>query len=434
MFADEVMDLLLPTGPGTPCGTLMRSYWQPVALSSEVRANHAPVQLAILGEPLVLFRNSAGSAGLLDRYCPHRGADLSYGLCEADGLRCIYHGWKFAVNGQCLEQPAEPAASSFAARIKTRSYPVTERAGLIFAYLGAGEPPPFPDYEFLSYQEESTYVTKVFHECNYLQANEGNLDQSHLGFLHRLPPKDTDHETLKAAAPGGSKSPVELTSADLAPRIDLELTSYGFRELTERTAPEGRYLKVQSFVLPNIALFPGIVQGRDGYQVHWHVPVDDDTHWKFVLVFQRGQPLDKDMIEAGLLGKDELDAGYHMVRTRANHHLQDRAIMTIHPGINGLGVGFEIHDAVICESSGARQDRHKEHLGSSDRSVVAIRRSMLKAIRTLQDGGAPPHAARDPVRGGFPDLQVIAEVIPAGADAREYLAKRSARPACPAGS
>src|SRR3954462_7173662 len=171
---------LTQTGPGTPGGNLMRRYWQPVALREELPMGGAPIPVRLLGEDLVLFRDDAGQPGLLGIHCAHRGADLSYGRGEDGGLRCIYHGWLYDVRGQCLEQPGEPTGSTFHERIRQTAYPCQERAGMILAYLGPGEPPLVPSYEFLTAPAGYVYANKVHHECNYHQANEGNLDPTHL--------------------------------------------------------------------------------------------------------------------------------------------------------------------------------------------------------------------------------------------------------------
>src|SRR5262245_10846337 len=184
MISAEENHLLTQIGPGTPCGVLLRKYWQPVALSEEVpQSGGAPIAVRILGEDLVLFRDETGRPGLLDLHCPHRGADLSYGRVENGGLRCIYHGWLFDVSGNCLEQPAEPEPNNFKCQIKQTHYPCMEVADIIFAYLGSGEPPLLPSYELFTVPDEFRYLpTKSYHECSYLQGNEGNLDPAHLSF------------------------------------------------------------------------------------------------------------------------------------------------------------------------------------------------------------------------------------------------------------
>src|SRR5438309_3590171 len=175
MLTAQENELLTRIGPGTPGGDLIRRYWQPAALSEE-RSVNAPLPIRLLGEDLVLFRDADGQPGLLAIHCSHRGADLSYGRLEDGGLRCIYHGWLYDRNGRCLEQPGEPAGSTFHERIHQTAYPCLERAGVIFAYLGPGEPPLLPDYEFLTVADENRFVSKLFSECNYLQGNEGNQD------------------------------------------------------------------------------------------------------------------------------------------------------------------------------------------------------------------------------------------------------------------
>src|SRR5262245_53559219 len=192
MLTREENDLLTQIGPGTPGGALIRRYWQPAALSEELPAGGAPVPVRLLGEDLVLFRDEQGRPGLLALHCAHRGADLSYGRLEDGGLRCLYHGWLYDVAGRCLEQPGAPAGSTFKDRVRQRAYPCVERAGAIFAYLGPAErgdtgafrPPPLPPFDFLRAPDGHVAATKAWQECSYLQANEGNLDTSHLSYMH----------------------------------------------------------------------------------------------------------------------------------------------------------------------------------------------------------------------------------------------------------
>src|SRR5712692_277550 len=158
-------ELVTRIGPGTPGGEMMRRYWQPAALAEELPIGGAPLPIRLLGEDLVLFRNGQGEPGLLGIHCSHRGADLSYGRLEDGGLRCIYHGWLYDVHGRCLEQPGEPWGSTFHERIRQTAYPCIERAGIIFAYMGPGDPPLLPEYDFLSISDEYRFVTKTYQEC-----------------------------------------------------------------------------------------------------------------------------------------------------------------------------------------------------------------------------------------------------------------------------
>lgn len=407
-------DLLVRTAPGTPCGDLMRRYWQPVGLESEL-ASDTPIAVTVLHEELVLFRDDRGRPGLLDRHCPHRGVDLSYGRCEDGGLRCLYHGWLFDVAGRCLEQPSEPAGSTFHKRVHQRSYPCREAGGLIFAYLGPGEPPTFPEFAGFGVPETHRWTGKIFHACNYLQANEGNLDQAHLSMLHRVP--EAGKEGVAVA--GSSKRHYELLMQDASPAIELERTPWGFREYVTRKAPEGEYLKVEAFILPNMAVFPGAPAGRDGFQCHWHVPIDDSSHWKFILAHRFSEPLNKPAITRALVGDDELDPNFHPRRNAANRYLQDRAAMKVFPGA-GLGRALEIHDVWAVESSGPIQDRSKEQLGYSDKSVIMLRRCMQEAIKQLQTSGDVPPLAVDGADVAT-EIISIGDVVPAGTDGPKHL-------------
>src|SRR5215469_2756154 len=185
MISAEENRLLTQTDPNTPCGELLRRYWQPVALTEELREGAAPLNVKILGEELVLFRDDQGRFGLIGLHCSHRGTDLSYGRIEDGGLRCLYHGWLYDVCGRVLEQPGEPGGGAQRQEIRHPAYPCQEMGGIILTYMGPGEPPLLPNYEFLIASAEYRTATKVFEACNYLQGNEGNIDPVHLSFLHQ---------------------------------------------------------------------------------------------------------------------------------------------------------------------------------------------------------------------------------------------------------
>lgn len=216
MLSQDKNDLITRTGPGTPGGNLLRRYWQPVALTEELPANGVPLPVEIMGEDLVLFRHDQRQLGLLGLHCSHRRADLSCGRIENGGLRCLYHGWLFDPRGNCLEQPSEPPEKRLCEKVHHPACPCEEHAGIIFAYLGPGEPPLFPAYEPLLAPAGHAPVTKIFHECNYFQANEGNLDRSHVSYLHR---QGEVPENLKRPVEGsGGKLPLALYEADPTPR------------------------------------------------------------------------------------------------------------------------------------------------------------------------------------------------------------------------
>jgi len=186
MLRKEQNDLITQTGPKTAMGDLFRRHWIPALLADELPANDCPpVRVKLLSERLVAFRDSEGRLGLIDEFCPHRGASLWFGRNEKCGLRCPYHGWKFDVSGQCVEVPSEPVESKFADKIKLKSYPLVERGGVLWTYMGPVEfLPPLPEWEFATVPAKHRFISKRFQECNYLQAMEGGIDSSHVSFLH----------------------------------------------------------------------------------------------------------------------------------------------------------------------------------------------------------------------------------------------------------
>lgn len=380
-------NLLTKTGIGTAYGTFLQSFWQPIALSSDLPLA-ALVPVRVFGRDLVLFRKPDGHIGLINRRCAHRGADLCYGRIEDNGIQCIYHGWTYETDGRCISQPNEPKGASHLRQASLASYPCQEAGGLVFGYFGGGEAPSFPRYEFLNTKEEERFVMKVHHACNYLQGIEGNLDQGHISFLHRMPSDSmagTDHGE---SAVGSRKSPMELLEQDTAPRVDAEETPFGFRELTFRSVDEGVYLKVQSFAFPGFVAVPGPTQGRGGYLVNWHVPIDDTSHWKYQIIFKRGATLDKEAIWKVQVGSSGIRRdGFVDGRLPDGRFPQDRASMQ-RGYFAGLGTGFAFQDLVMCESQGAIADRAQWHLGPADKSVIWLRKVLKKALRKLEDPAA----------------------------------------------
>ena len=418
MMTREENQLLTHTGPATPCGDLLRRYWQPVALSEELRTAGAPLAVTLMGEELVVFRDEQGKIGVLDAHCCHRGADLSYGRLEDGGLRCIYHGWLYDVNGRILEQPGEPNKGENRHRIRQPSFRCQEVGGLILAYLGAGEPPLVPNYEFFQVPDNHRFVSKIYHQCNYLQSNEGNIDPVHLSFLHRNL-EDSERDRRRRVN-GAEVSPNVLYGADLAPKIELELTDFGLRIFTVRTLGDDKiYFRTSNFVMPNFSTFPGQTAG-EGYSVNWHVPIDDTSHWKYVIVFSRQKPLDQEIV---VRGRDELTDDYRMKRNKANRYLQDRGSMKSQ-SFSGIGHAFQAQDACVIEGAGAIQDRTKEHLVISDKAIVTARKLLLQGIEDVKQGRDPLHVVREPAKNDFSHLAVVSEVTEKAADIKQVVAKK----------
>jgi len=421
MIPAEENLLLTQTDRGAPCGELMRRYWQPVALSEELPAGGAPLKVKILGEELALFRDDQGRPGLIGLHCAHRGTDLSYGRCEDGGLRCLYHGWLYDIHGRVIDQPGEPGGGANKESIRHLAYPCQEAGGVILAYLGPGEPPLVPNYEFLTVAPEYRTVTKALYECNYLQGNEGNIDPVHLSFLHQI--LDEAQIARRRIVQSVNASDNTLLAKDVAPTIEVEVKNFGLRISTLRDAgADKRYLRTTNFIMPNLSAFGGSTVG-DGYAVHWHVPIDDQHHWKYIFAFSRTTPLDEFLRTRS---RAELTADYRLTKNAANRYQQDRPSMQTQT-FTGLGTNFQVHDAFATESQGPVQNRTEENLVSSDKAIVAARKLILNGIKDVQAGREPQHVIRDAKANAFPNLVVISDVIAKSMDWKEYTRSRELR-------
>jgi phthalate 4,5-dioxygenase oxygenase subunit len=415
VLTQEQNDLITQTGPGTPGGALMRRYWQPVALAEELPVGGAPIPVRILSEDLVLYRGESGAIGLIGLHCPHRGADLSYGRIEGDALRCLYHGWLMGKDGKCLEQPGESAATSYKSRVKHPGYPCREAGGMILTYMGPDEAPALPKLPLFTDPVERSWATKFFHECNYLQGNEGNIDPQHLSVLHRIAPPEAANER-------GRRNQMML-GTDLAPKIDVEETNYGLRISASRLVGNGeKYVRVSNFVMPNASAFDGgplqdpkkIAPRDNGYWFHWHVPVDDTHHWKYAVGYCYDEAVDIDYMKRVVLA--DVGENYTLVRNQRNRYLQDREEMKSRTWL-GMGLNFRDHDRFAVESQRAISDRTREHLGTSDRAIILMRRQLLQAIEDIRQGRDPRMIARDPAADPVKDLVVVSRRVPEDHDA-----------------
>jgi phthalate 4,5-dioxygenase oxygenase subunit len=409
MMTKEENDLLTQTDPGTLCGELMRRYWQPAALSEELSADGAPLPLKLLGEDLVLFRDDEGRPGLLGLHCSHRGADLSYGRVENGGLRCIYHGWLYDIRGRVIDIPGEAnGGTGIRDSICHLAYTCQEQAGVIFAYMGPGKPPLLPSYEFLIAPEEQKFVSKYFQGCNYLQGNEGNIDPVHASFLHHPNQnlQDTEYQVFRGGR--GVAPEIEI--------VDAQVTDFGVRVCRScPVGPDKKDLRIWNFVLPNLTTFPGGPQGREGYSVHWHVPIDDTHHWKYHFTFSREKSLDKEMLKRR---RPKLAPGYKLIQNATNRYMQDRESMKTQ-SFSGIP-DFPSQDTCVVEGEGPIQDRTREHLVSSDKVIVAARKLLLRAIKDVQESREPPHVIRESKLNRFPNMLIWYGVVPSSLDWKEH--------------
>jgi len=390
MISAERNDLMTRIGPGTPAGELLRRYWQPVALVDELDGPRPVKPVRLMGQDLVLFRSEDGHLALLDRACPHRGVDLAYGRLEDGGLRCPFHGWLFDVSGQCLETPAEPAGSKLAGSIRQPAYPVVERSGIVFAYLGPGEPPAFPAFDCFVAPDTHTFAFKGYIECNWLQALEVGIDPAHASFLHRFfEDEDTEQSYGKQfrGTSAGSQMPITRVLREYdRPEIQVESTDYGLRLTALRRLPEAQtHVRVTNVVFPQAFVIP---MSSEMTISQWHVPVDDEHCYWYAIFTSFTGPVDKQQMRDQRLALYELP-DYKPRLHQRNQYGYDAAQQASQT-YTGMGFDINVHDQWAIESQGPIQDRTREHLGSTDKGIAAYRRLLVDAIERAPAGRALP--------------------------------------------
>jgi phthalate 4,5-dioxygenase len=383
----EENDLLCRVEGDAPMGQLMRRHWLPACMSEEVaEPDGAPVRARLLGEDLVVFRDTAGRLGVVGEHCPHRGASLALGRNEECGLRCLYHGWKVDVEGNVLEMASEPAQSRLAGRVKHKAYPTREAGGFVWAYMGpAGEMPEFQPPAWAPSPDTKISIVKMHVAANWAQTLEGGIDSAHSSSLHStdMPPAQVD----------GAKSTGTVwprPSNDRAPRLEVQRTGYGFRYAAIRrpimNAATHDYVRITVFIAPFTSLIPP-------NNVHnlslLNIPIDDTNTWLYMMAWAGA---DKPGIEqqawrrfCGAEVGVDLDPQYRKLRNRENNYLQDRAAMK-RGDFTGIR-GFPNQDIAMWETMGPIMDRSRERLGASDVAVLEFRRIMVEAARGFREGG-----------------------------------------------
>ena len=413
MLSREDNELLTRIGPDTAMGDTMRRYWIPALLASELpEPDCPPVRVRLLGEDLVAFRDTLGRIGLLDEYCPHRRASLFFGRNEACGLRCVYHGWKYDVAGQCVDMMNEPEELHFKDKIHIASYPTVELGGIVWAYMGPAEQrPPLPKFAWTQAPATHRHVSKVIQNSNWLQALEGGIDTSHAPILHRLL---TNASTRPGIKPGNP------FVRGKAPHLVVDLTEYGYQYAGIRPLDEASvHIRTYHFVLPFHQIRPSQTdRGLLLVAGHIWVPIDDEHtmvyNWQ---VSASGEPLnDEDRLETRT-GNGPLDVDqttFRSRRDRGNNYLLDRQVQKTESftGIDGINT----QDRAIQESMGPVVDRSREHLGPADKAIIQVRRLLLEAVKTAKDGRAPRGVAPT-----YYTLRASEGVIPRDADWRELL-------------
>ena len=394
MISAQQNQLMTEVGARTPAGRLLRNYWQPVALVVELQGKRPVRPVKVLGQDLVLFRDEAGRYGLLDRDCPHRGADLAYGRIEDGGLRCAFHGWLFDAGGQCLQTPAEPAGSKLCRHIKQKSYPVVKKSGILFAWLGdASQPasaPAFPAFDCFVAPGSHTFAFKGYLECNWLQALEVGIDPAHASYLHRFfEDQDTSGGYGKQfrGASADSEMPITRVLREFdRPEISVEKTDYGFRLIALRKLSDAdTHVRVTNLVFPQAFVIP---MSAEMTISQWHVPVDDTHCYWYAIFTSFTTPVDKDAMRNQRLQLYTLPDYKPRINRSNNYGFdpdQQRAST-----YTGMGEDINVHDQWAVESPGPIQDRTREHLGTTDKGIVAYRRMLVEAIEKNAAGAKPP--------------------------------------------
>lgn len=397
----EQNERLTRVGPGTPMGEVFRRYWIPAMLAKDVAVpDGAPTRVRLLGEDLVGFRDSTGAIGLIDAYCAHRRAPLFYGRNEEAGLRCVYHGWKFDIMGNCLDTPSEEPSAQIRFRAGVKAYPTHEAGGIVWTYMGPiDQMPEPPEYEWLRVPETHLGVSRTNEECNFLQAIEGGIDTAHSSFAHNNDLDDDKH----------------LRALDVHPKLEVDVAEHGFTYASLRRIGGGRiYLRTYQFIMPaqqnrgQLISWSGEPAPYPTIAGHFWVPMDDynTAVYNFIYSADADQPmpegwwLDHER-EFGRGPEHYVDGTYWLIRNQGNDFLIDRQVQKTKTftGIEGINT----QDFALQTGMERIVDRSMEALGSTDLAITTARKLLLDAIDDVAAGrrprGAAPETHRE-ARGG----------------------------------
>jgi phenylpropionate dioxygenase-like ring-hydroxylating dioxygenase large terminal subunit len=395
MVSSDANRVLTESGPGTPGGHVLRQYWQPAALTEELHGERPVVAVTLMNEELVLFTDEQGNLGLLGRYCPHRGVDLCFGRLEDGGLRCPLHGWLFDVEGACLETPAEPESSTFHERIRHRSYPVLERNGIVWAYLGEGDSPPLPDFDCLIAPRSQVFAFKGMWNCNWLQSHEVGIDPSHAAFLHRFLDDDSEEygQQFRDLVADTGVTTVKLMREASAPTIVADPTPFGFRMRTTRNyRGEFTHVRISNCIFPNAIT---IAMSREMGITQWHVPIDDTSSYWYSMFVSFGEPVDADLMREQRISQVAMP-DYRPLTSAADswgYSAAEQQTSTY----TGMGRDINVHDQWAVESQGPIYDRLDEHLSPADVGIRTHRRMFLAAAE--EPSPSKLVGRNDPVHG-----------------------------------
>jgi phenylpropionate dioxygenase-like ring-hydroxylating dioxygenase large terminal subunit len=397
MLSKQENDLLCRVGPGTPMGNLLREYWFPAMPSYELPSPDCPPKkLRLLGEDLVAFRDSAGRVGIVAQACPHRGASLFFGRNEEEGLRCVYHGWKFDVEGICVDMPSEPAESNFKSKVRVRAYPARDVNHMVWTYMGPREtPPPFPRFEVLTLPPEQVNEPSIMmEEANWFQNLEGDIDSSHIDYLH---------SRVRLVPPGSDE--LQGFLRDRAPRLTVMPTDYGaFYSAKRQWDNEGNYWhRISQFIFPFHTMIAA--SNENSVSLRSFVPLDD--HYAMLISQnaslvrpisdeQRARTRDAFSLSGGYVTPtSDPRTRYFTTANKSNDYARDFEVERTSQ-FCGIPFAGNLQDRAMTElmtnEDGIEPiyDRSKEHLGSTDSMIITVRRLLIRAARAHQEEGRAP--------------------------------------------
>jgi 5,5'-dehydrodivanillate O-demethylase len=375
MLTAEQNERFTRVGPGTPMGEVMRRYWHPIAASVELNEESPTKEIRLLGEDLVLFRSTKGEVGCIEPRCPHRKANLSYGVPEPEGIRCAYHGWLFDVNGKCVDQPSEPEGSRFKEKVSLKSYPVQELGGLVFVYMGPQPAPLLPNWDILVWKNVTRNISSVTLPANWLQCMDNSLDPVHFQWLHRY----WGSYVMRMKKPADERNEWNLSTLGRGRdhlKVGFDRFEYG---IVKRRLLQGETEDDQWWRIGHPILFPNILRVA---QDRWHsfqyrIPIDDTHTWHMIYLV--------DVPEEGVTVSVQEEIPY---TERPLYDEKGRLNNTIVPA----------QDEAAWVMQGPITDRTTEHLGVTDVGIIFYRRMIEEQIKIVEDGGDPINTHRDPAK------------------------------------
>jgi len=393
--------LLTQVGPHTLMGALLRQYWLPVLASDDLSPDGKPFRVRLLAENLIAFRDTAGRVALINETCAHRGASLYWSRNEENGIRCVYHGWKYDVTGQCVDMPNEPAAGNFRNKVRITAYPCVERNGIVWTYMGPRESPPaLPAFEWNTVPEDHRVIWRHLQTSNWVQGLEGNIDSSHLSFLHNRLTED-------GSANFTGQNDRGLYLRDKAPLMEVVDTDYGTMYGAGRLEePARRYWRITHYLMPIYGMFAPIT--ATDCPMQWWVPIDDDHVMKWEVRWNPSRPMTPEERDAKWLrdpGGDVEPTGDPLTHHRPVASLENDYFFDQDAQRNNRMSGLpsvNIQDKAMLETmtptrpGGNVVDRTVEHLGTSDAMIIRTRRRLLDAAHALRDHGVAPPGVDDP--------------------------------------